>query len=100
TSYPGDFGRDLVDAIADLPKVCEDVNLPIQCGDDDVLRRMKRGYVVEHYRELIGRLRRRIPEIGLSTDVIVGFPGESESEFQHTLDMLDAFCFYVVHVAM
>ena len=100
TSYPGDFGNDLVDAIAELPKVCEDVNLPIQAGDDDVLRRMKRGYVVEHYRELIARLRARMPDIGLSTDVIVGFPGETEQQFQHTLDMLDEFRFDVVHVAM
>jgi tRNA-2-methylthio-N6-dimethylallyladenosine synthase len=80
--------------------VCEDVNLPIQSGDDDVLSRMHRGYVVEHYRELIGRLRQRMPEIGLSTDVIVGFPGESAAEFQHTLDMLAEFRFDVVHVAM
>jgi tRNA-2-methylthio-N6-dimethylallyladenosine synthase len=100
TSYPGDFGRDLVDAIAHLPRVCEDVNLPIQSGDDDVLRRMKRGYVVEHYRELIGRLRQRIPEIGLSTDVIVGFPGETAAEFDNTLRMLDEFRFDVVHEAM
>jgi tRNA-2-methylthio-N6-dimethylallyladenosine synthase len=100
TSYPGDFGRDLVDAIADLPKVCEDVNLPIQSGDDEVLRRMKRGYVVEHYRQLIGRLRERMPEIGLSTDIIVGFPGETEAEFEQTLRMLDEFRFDVVHVAM
>jgi tRNA-2-methylthio-N6-dimethylallyladenosine synthase len=100
TSYPGDFGRDLVDAIADLRKVCEDVNLPIQSGDDEVLRRMKRGYVVEHYRQLIGRLRERMPEIGLSTDIIVGFPGESEHEFEQTLHMLDEFRFDVVHVAM
>jgi tRNA-2-methylthio-N6-dimethylallyladenosine synthase len=100
TSYPGDFGRDLVDAIAELPKVCEDVNLPIQSGDDEVLRRMKRGYVVEHYRELIARLRQRIPDIGLSTDVIVGFPGETDAEFASTLDMLQEFHFDVVHVAM
>jgi tRNA-2-methylthio-N6-dimethylallyladenosine synthase len=100
TSYPGDFGRDLIDAIADLPNVCEDVNLPIQSGDDDVLRRMKRGYVVEHYRELIGRLRQRMPDIGLSTDIIVGFPGETEAEFDNTLRMLDEFRFDVVHVAM
>jgi tRNA-2-methylthio-N6-dimethylallyladenosine synthase len=100
TSYPGDFGRDLVDAIADLPKVCEDVNLPIQSGDDVVLRRMKRGYVVDNYRQLIGRLRERMPEIGLSTDVIVGFPGETEAEFDNTLRMLDEFRFDVVHVAM
>src|SRR5438477_2839191 len=68
TSYPGDFGRDLIDAIADLHKACEDVNLPIQSGDDDVLQRMKRGYVVQHYRDLISRLRQRMPDIGLSTD--------------------------------
>jgi len=100
TSYPGDFGSDLVDAIAELPKVCEDVNLPIQSGDDDVLRRMKRGYVVQHYRELIGRLRGRMPDIGLSTDVIVGFPGETDLEFENTLRMLEEFRFDVVHVAM
>ena len=100
TSYPGDFGRDLVDAIADLPKVCEDVNLPIQSGDDVVLRRMKRGYVVDNYRQLIGRLRERMPEIGLSTDIIVGFPGETEAEFDNTLRVLDEFRFDVVHVAM
>jgi tRNA-2-methylthio-N6-dimethylallyladenosine synthase len=100
TSYPGDFGQDLVAAIAELPKVCEDVNLPIQSGDDDVLRRMHRGYVVEHYRSLIARLRARMPDIGLSTDVIVGFPGETELEFQHTLNMLDEFRYDVVHVAM
>jgi len=100
TSYPGDFGRDLVDAIAELPKVCEDVNLPIQSGDDDVLRRMHRGYVVEHYRDLIGRLRARMPDVGLSTDVIVGFPGETDREFDNTLIMLHEFRFGVVHVAM
>ena len=100
TSYPGDFGHDLVDAIYQLPKVCEDVNLPIQSGDDDVLRRMKRGYVVDNYRSLISRLRSRIPDIGLSTDIIVGFPGETEAEFEHTLDMLEEFRFDVVHVAM
>src|SRR5436305_591072 len=84
TSYPGDFGRDLVEAIADLPKVCEDVNLPIQSGDDNVLHRMKRGYIVDNYRQLIQRLRSRMPDIGLSTDVIVGFPGETDTEFQST----------------
>jgi tRNA-2-methylthio-N6-dimethylallyladenosine synthase len=100
TSYPGDFGRDLIDAIADLPRVCEDVNLPIQAGDDDTLKRMRRGYIVDHYRQLIGRLRERMPAIGLSTDIIVGFPGETDTHFQHTLDMLEEFRFDVVHVAM
>jgi tRNA-2-methylthio-N6-dimethylallyladenosine synthase len=100
TSYPGDFGNDLIDAVADLPKVCEDVNLPIQAGDDDVLRRMRRGYVVDHYRQLIAKLRDRMPDIGLSTDVIVGFPGETELQFEHTLEMLEELRFDVVHVAM
>ena len=100
TSYPGDFGRDLVDAVADLPRVCEDVNLPIQSGDDAVLGRMHRGYVVDHYRQLIWKLRERVADIGLSTDVIVGFPGETEAEFDNTLGMLDEFRFDVVHVAM
>ena len=100
TSYPGDFGRDLIDAIAELPHVCEDVNLPIQSGDDDVLRRMHRGYVVDHYRQLIAKLRARLPEIGLSTDIIVGFPGETDAQFDNTLRMLDEFRFDVVHVAM
>ena len=80
--------------------MCEDVNLPIQSGDDDMLRRMKRGYVVDNYRQLIQRLRARMPDVGLSTDIIVGFPGETESEHQHTLDMLAEFRFDVVHVAM
>jgi tRNA-2-methylthio-N6-dimethylallyladenosine synthase len=100
TSYPGDFGQDLVHAVAELPRVCEDINLPIQAGDDETLRRMKRGYVVDHYRQLINRLRARMPEIGLSTDIIVGFPGETEAQFEKTLRMLEEFRFDVVHVAM
>jgi tRNA-2-methylthio-N6-dimethylallyladenosine synthase len=80
--------------------VCKDVNLPIQSGDDDVLRRMKRGYVVDNYRQLISRLRQRMAHIGLSTDIIVGFPGESASQFENTLEMLEEFRFDVVHVAM
>jgi len=61
---------------------------------------MHRGYVVQHYRELIGRLRARVPDIGLSTDIIVGFPGETDAEFDNTLAMLAEFRFDVVHVAM
>src|SRR5581483_4553046 len=99
TSYPGDFGRDLIAAIARLPKVCEDVNLPLQSGDDEVLARMRRGYTVGFYRALIERIRDAIPAIGFQTDVIVGFPGETEVQFQHTLDALRAIQFDKVHVA-
>jgi tRNA-2-methylthio-N6-dimethylallyladenosine synthase len=100
TSYPGDFGNDLIAAVAELPKVCEDINLPIQAGDDETLRRMKRGYVVDHYRQLIHRLRDRMPEIGLQTDIIVGFPGETEQQYENTLAMLREFRFDKVHAAM
>ena len=75
TSYPGDFGRDLIEAIAELPKVCEDVNLPIQAGDDDVLRRMHRGYVVDHYRSLIAEAAERAcPRSGCRRTSSLGFP--------------------------
>jgi tRNA-2-methylthio-N6-dimethylallyladenosine synthase len=100
TSYPGDFGKDLIDAVADLPRVCEDINLPIQAGDDETLARMKRGYQVEHYRRLIGQLRERMPRVGLQTDIIVGFPGETAAQFDNTLKMLAEFRFDKVHAAM
>ena len=100
TSYPVDFDRPLMEAVASLPKVMEDVNLPIQAGDDDVLRRMARGYRTELYERVIGEMRSVIPELGLSTDIIVGFCGETESQFQHTIDLMERVRFDVVHVAM
>jgi tRNA-2-methylthio-N6-dimethylallyladenosine synthase len=100
TSYPLDFNRDLMEAVASLPKVCEDVNLPIQAGDDDVLRRMARGYGVESYERLIEEMRAVIPHLGLSTDIIVGFCGETEAQFENTLALLERVRFDVVHVAM
>ena len=99
TSYPGDFGPDLIDAVATLPKVCEDINLPVQSGDDDMLRAMRRGYTVGFYKDLVGRLRERVPELALQTDIIVGFPGETEQQFEHTLELLAEVEFDVVHVA-
>jgi tRNA-2-methylthio-N6-dimethylallyladenosine synthase len=99
TSYPGDFGADLIEAIATLPKVCEDINLPVQSGDDDVLKRMRRGYTVGFYKELVGRLRQQIPGLGLQTDIIVGFPGETEAQFENTLRLLEEVGFDKVHIA-
>jgi tRNA-2-methylthio-N6-dimethylallyladenosine synthase len=99
TSYPGDFGPDLIEAVASLARVCEDINLPIQSGDDDLLRAMRRGYTVGFYKDLVGRLRERIPGLGLQTDIIVGFPGESEAQFENTLQVLADVAFDVVHVA-
>jgi tRNA-2-methylthio-N6-dimethylallyladenosine synthase len=99
TSHPNHMTQDLIDAVADLPKVCEHVNLPFQAGDDDVLRRMARRYKAAHYRDLIDRIKERMPNAGLSTDVIVGFCGETEAQFERTLNMLRYVEFDVVHVA-
>jgi tRNA-2-methylthio-N6-dimethylallyladenosine synthase len=99
TSYPGDFGKDLIEAVATLPKVCEDLNLPIQSGDDEMLRSMRRGYTVGFYKDLVARLRERMPELGIQTDIIVGFPGETEAQFENTLKVLAEIEFDVVHVA-
>jgi tRNA-2-methylthio-N6-dimethylallyladenosine synthase len=86
--------------MARLPKVCEHLNIPVQSGDDACLRRMKRGYTLDEYREKIASVRSLWPGVALSTDIIVGFCGESEQEFQHTLDLLAEIRFDVVHVAM
>ncbi len=75
----------LLDAMRDLPSVCEHLHLPLQAGDDEVLARMGRGYTYAHYRSLIDAARERIPDIAISTDVMVGFPGETDQQFRHTL---------------
>jgi tRNA-2-methylthio-N6-dimethylallyladenosine synthase len=99
TSYPGDFGRDLIEAVATLPKVCEDINLPVQSGDNDLLRAMKRGYTIEFYTELVQRLRAGIPNLSMSTDIIVGFPGETVAQFENTLKAIENIQWDVIHVA-
>jgi tRNA-2-methylthio-N6-dimethylallyladenosine synthase len=100
TSHPADMTDRIVDGIARNHKVMEHVNIPVQHGDDDMLRRMKRGYTVERYLNLIETLRDRIPGVALSTDIIVGMSGETEAEFERTLDLLEHVRFDVVHVAM
>lgn len=99
TNHPKDMSQKLIKAIASLGKVCEHVSLPLQSGDDDILKAMNRGYTVEQYRQLIHTLRSDIPEIAISTDVIVGFPGESDEQFDHTLAVLEKIRFDTVHVA-
>jgi tRNA-2-methylthio-N6-dimethylallyladenosine synthase len=88
TSHPEDLSPDLITAYASLPKLCEHLHLPVQSGSDTVLQRMRRGYHLREYRDRIDRLRDRCPAIALSTDIIVGFPGENEQEFDQTLAML------------
>ena len=99
TSYPRHMTDSMIERMAELPKVCEHLNIPVQSGDDEVLKRMKRGYTLDEYRTRIQRVRELWPGISLSTDVIVGFCGETEQEFQHTLDLLEEIRFDIVHVA-
>ena len=88
TSHPRDFSQRLIDVIARSRKVCEHFHLPVQAGSDEILRRMNRGYTRERYLDLIERVRERVPDSSLTTDIIVGFPGETEDEFEETLDLV------------
>ena len=99
TSHPNDMSDHIIDRVADLDKVCEHVNLPFQAGDDAVLRQMKRGYTSDEYRALVEKIRDRIPNVSLSTDLIVGFCGETDQQFERTLDMLRDVRFDKVHSA-
>jgi tRNA-2-methylthio-N6-dimethylallyladenosine synthase len=99
TNHPKDMSQKLIDAIADLDKVCEQINLPVQAGSDEILQAMKRGYTAAQYRQLVKKIREKVPDITLTTDIIVGFPGESEAQFQETLDLLSEIKFGTVHVA-
>ena len=99
TNHPKDMSPRLTMAIANLDKVCEQISLPAQSGDDDILKAMRRGYTVEHYCQLVTEIRSRIPGVALSTDVIVGFPSESEQQFQQTVSLLSGLRFDTVHVA-
>ena len=89
TSHPWDLSDRLIAAMAGCPSVCEHLHLPVQSGDDAVLRRMGRQYTIEHYLERLTRIREAVPAIAISTDVIVGFCGETEDQFQATLRLLE-----------
>jgi len=99
TSHPNYFGEDLMDAVAELPKVMLHIEIPIQAGDDEVLARMKRGYTSADYRRLVTRIRAKIPGVSIATDVIVGFPGESEAQFMKTYELLADLKCDVAHLA-
>ena len=99
TSHPADMTDRLIETAARLPKVCEHIEVPVQSGDDAVLRRMGRGYSVAQYRDLVRRIRGHMPGVGLATDVIVGFPGETEAQFEATYRLLEDLRFDMVHVA-
>ncbi|MBV6459338.1 MAG: tRNA-2-methylthio-N(6)-dimethylallyladenosine synthase [Fimbriimonadaceae bacterium] len=86
--YPRDFKTDLIQTIRDCPKVMEHVHMPLQSGDNDMLKAMKRLYTRESFLEIVAELRAAVPNIAITTDIIVGFPGETDSQFERTLDMV------------
>ncbi len=99
TSHPRDMDERLIEAIARLPKAVETVHLPVQAGDDVVLKRMRRQYTVERYLRLVEKIREIIPGVAVTTDIIVGFCGETEEQFQSTLALMDVVQFDVIHAA-
>jgi len=99
TNHPKDMSTKLIETVANLDKVCEQLSLPVQSGSNEILKAMRRGYTVEHYRQLITEIRSIVPEVALSTDVIVGFPLESEEQFRQTYSLLSELRFDTIHIA-
>jgi tRNA-2-methylthio-N6-dimethylallyladenosine synthase len=99
TSHPKDLSDELIEVMRDCDKVCEHIHLPLQSGSSEVLERMNRGYSYEHYLSRIKKLREAIPEVAITTDLIAGFPGETDAQFEQTLSAMReieydyAFCF-------
>jgi len=99
TSHPNYFTEDLMDTIAELPKVMPHIEVPIQAGDDEVLLNMKRGYTQKEYRDLVEKIRNKIPDCSIATDIIVGFPGETDDQFMETYRVLSDLKLDVAHLA-
>jgi tRNA-2-methylthio-N6-dimethylallyladenosine synthase len=99
TSHPADMTDRLIETAARLSRVCEHMEVPVQSGDDVVLRRMGRGYTIAQYCDLVARIRQAMPGVGLATDVIVGFPGETQAQYEATYRLLEDLRFDMVHVA-
>ena len=100
TSHPKYMSDDIIDAMADLPSVCEHMNLPVQAGDNEVLRRMRRTYSRDYWFDRIQLTRERMPAATIATDIIVGFPGETDAQFMQTYDLLERTRCDKVHLAM
>jgi tRNA-2-methylthio-N6-dimethylallyladenosine synthase len=99
TSHPNYFSEELMDTVAELPRVMPHIEVPIQAGDDTVLENMKRGYTQREYRDLVARIRAHIPGCSIATDIIVGFPGETEEQFMETYRLLSDLRLDVAHLA-
>ncbi len=99
TSHPSYMTDELLDTVAEFPKVMPHIEVPIQAGNDLVLENMRRGYTNSQYRELVQKIRERIPGVSIATDIIVGFPGETQAQFQDTYDLLADLKLDVAHLA-
>ena len=99
TSHPNWLTDQLLDVVAEESKVCPHIEVPVQAGHDEVLAHMKRGYTAEDYRQLVTKIRQRIPGVSIATDIIVGFPGETAEQFQATYDLLAELKLDVAHLA-
>jgi len=99
TSHPKDMSDDLIKAISDCRKVCEHVHLPVQSGNNEILKSMNRNYSVEHYLSLIKKIKKSIPGVSLTTDIIVGFPGETKSQFNNTKKLFKKIKFDMAYIA-
>jgi tRNA-2-methylthio-N6-dimethylallyladenosine synthase len=100
TSHPKYMSDEIIQTMAELPSVCEHMNLPVQAGDNEVLRRMRRTYTRDYWLDRIGFTREQMPAATVATDIIVGFPGETDAQFQQTYDLLEEARCEKVHLAM
>ena len=100
TSHPNDMSIKIIESIRDLPKVCETINLPFQAGDDEILKVMRRGYSREEYFEKVDLIRATIPNVSMTTDLIIGFPDETESQFNKSVEVLEKVRFDKVHASI
>ncbi len=99
TSHPNWMTDELLDTVAELPRVMPQIEIPVQAGNNEVLARMRRGYTVQQYRDLVAKIRERIPGVAVHCDIIVGFPGETDAQFQDTYDLLAELKLDKVHLA-
>lgn len=99
TSHPKDFSDELIEVMAKCEKIIKHLNLPVQSGDDEILKKMNRPYTIKQYKNLIKKIREKIPNIRLSTDIIVGFPGETKKQFENTVKLFKEIKFNAAYIA-
>ena len=99
TSHPKDMSEELIKIIANCKKIVKEIHLPVQSGDNQILKKMNRNYTIRQYKNLVKKIRQKIPEIKISTDIIVGFPGETKKQFQNTTKLAEKIKFDKAYVA-